>query len=134
MTRAKSRRPICVYCGAPYGTRITDEAYMVVEIGKPIPPYRGNMQVVRETITPPLPPDGPATPEQALTFTPMDASALRHGGASAYSGRKGRTVRRVLWDGKSYDTPYDPFCTAACAYRFAREAYACGLRPKRKPA
>lgn len=43
----------------------------------------------------------------------------------------GSAQRRVLWtvwDGETFVTPYNPFCTLRCALSFARAAYETGTR------
>lgn len=130
-------RPVCVHCGLPYGQRWTETSRETVEIGCPIPPYRGNGQVVREVIDPPLPP--PGQPDNPASYVPMDPDAYEqeqvgrtYMRSGRYIGRKGRQVRREVWDGESYYGGQKPFCTHRCAHAFAVAAYNAGFRPARK--
>ena len=38
------------------------------------------------------------------------------------------TAYRTIWDGKSWRTPYQPFCKLRCALDYARKAYAATKR------
>lgn len=124
-------RPICACCGKPYGRRATREERLLVEIGQPVPTYRGNHMLIREEINPPLPPNGePDVPRGS--FTPMDPWPEWLGkGLVEYTGRKGGQIIRTTWDGESYITPHKPFCTLRCAEVFAHAAYRAGYRIKR---
>jgi endogenous inhibitor of DNA gyrase (YacG/DUF329 family) len=102
MTKA---RPICAMCGKPYGTRKTTEESFVWKKGEPIPSYRGNKIVSKETI-------------------------IRKAGHNSTGKWKGvpfgpddNVAQRYLWDGESYYTKYKPFCTLRCALDYARRAH-----------
>lgn len=118
-------KPICANCGKTYGHRSYKRERFVVEIGQPIPPYRGNLPMVEETFFPALPPEGPGTPDVATAYVPMDQALIF---ITGYAGRKGRRVERVLWDGESYHSGYDPFCTQRCGMAFAQAAHRAGYR------
>ncbi len=118
-----SSRPRCAYCRKRYGRRAIRVEHLIVEIGKPFPPPKMNIAIMREDYYPPLPPVGPATPEEATEFVMMDRSSVIW-----YTGRKGRSLTRIFWDGESYVGGHDPFCTSKCAEAFAKEAYQAGYR------
>lgn len=121
------KRPICACCGKAYGHRIVKRQRQVVEIGQPIPRYTGNAILISETRWPEPPVGRPDTPENATAYVPMDKIA----GARIsphYTGRKGREITWVTWDGESIGGGYDPFCTLRCALIFARAAHRAGYR------
>jgi hypothetical protein len=95
-------RPICVHCGMRYGSRMTTSEEVRWPAGKPRPAYRGNGIVVRNG---------------------------EHYRTVAESGEPLFTATRWIWDGVSWSTPYEPFCTLRCALDFARAAYRKGLCP-----
>lgn len=98
-------RPICAFCHKQYGNRNTKTERRTYAIGQPIEPYRGNHHLVCEEIMVGIGPDnGP-----------------------------GATVRRETWDGISYYSGHEPFCTATCAVSFANAAYRAGYRMVRCP-
>ena len=125
-------RPVCANCGRPYGERRYVTQTDVVEIGQPIPPAKSNLRLVRMRCFPELPgKGGPATPEKAMGYVPMDrrdSMNMLTRMAVAYTGRRGRRIERSYWDGKSYWSDNDPFCTGRCAAEFAQVAYKAGYR------
>lgn len=124
-------KPICACCGKPYGYRLVSFETMIVEIGKPIPNSLRNQPPIKEEFFPELP--TPGEPDEPNGYVPMDENAygtwpngrINH---LNYIGRKGRRVRRTFWNGESYGSHHDPFCTLRCAGDFARLAYEAGYR------
>ena len=111
--KATVARPACVYCGKPYGSRHTKHDVLRYAIGEPIQPYRGNHHMVCEQIM---------VGDQMGPYTGPHGSAV-----------PGATVRRETWDGVSYYSGADPFCTNTCAINFAMAAYRAGYRMPRNP-
>jgi hypothetical protein len=121
-------KPICAYCGKKYGGRSLVIKTVVVEIGQPVPPHASNLPCIKTEYIPALPENGgPSTPDEAKSYVPMDTD----GGSirmMSYNGRKGRRITRHYWDGESYHSGYDPFCTLRCALGFAKASHKAGFR------
>lgn len=95
-----SKRPTCVWCGKPYGERVTTEHLAYFCEGQRVPdPPPSNLELVRREII-----------EYGVT-----------GG-----GRDRFRVRFILWDGVSFRTPYEPFCTMRCGLYYAQHHYKTG--------
>ena len=95
---ARVARPLCVCCGKPYGQRNTHDTREI--ISAPPTPYRGNAFMVEEQLM-----------QWGVDFDEPKAMLIR-----------------TTWDGESYYTGYQPFCTLRCALQFGREAYRSGWR------
>jgi hypothetical protein len=90
-------RPICVNCGKPYGSRRVETLPVRWKRGEPVPPYRGDGIVVKE-----------------IAWTSASADPAGPGENVSY---------RTIWDGRTWLTPYEPFCKLRCALAYARKAY-----------
>lgn len=99
-------RPQCANCAKPYGERVTTQDVFVWKKGEPIPPYRGNKIVSKETII-----------RKAGHNTRGSWMGVPY-------GPDDNVAQRYLWDGESYYTKYKPFCTLRCALDYARRAHA----------
>lgn len=108
-------RPICVHCGKPYGSRVTEEQVVEHAQGTPEPPYTGNLQITK------------VTRYQRVTslvrHKPTRELSHQWADLEADEASKINVVRRCLWDGETWSTPYMPFCTLRCALDYARKAY-----------
>jgi hypothetical protein len=101
-------RPICVHCGAKYGTRVTTEECFKRKPDEPMPRYTGNGIVVSQTERP--------------SIADWDYSAYPE--SKPFNIREYEVTRRI-WNGVSYwRRRYEPFCTLRCALDYARKAYA----------
>lgn len=94
-------RPACVHCGKRYGQRSTKELSVYVPKGAPTPEIPTNQHVVK---------------------------VVRHSYGVDTAGKAIERVRFDLWDGETISASYRPFCTATCAWHFARKAYERGFR------
>jgi hypothetical protein len=94
-----THRPQCVSCGDRYGTRRVTAETVRWPKGEPIPAYKGNGRVVN-------------------TSQPYMLNA--RGGASDVPTF---TTTRWIWDGESYGSQHQPFCSLQCALKYARKAY-----------
>jgi hypothetical protein len=102
--RASVKRPNCAYCGKSYGNRHTKHEVRRYAIGEKIEPYRGNHHLICEEV-------------------------MVGAGLGPDNG-PGATLRRETWDGISYYSAVDPFCTNTCAIKFAMAAHRAGYRMK----
>lgn len=99
-------RPVCGHCGKPYGQRNTNDERVFFNEGEPKPVYRGNLQLVKESVDP----WGAHWEETKGMITKAENTKWR--------------VVWTLWDGESYFGGYNPFCTLRCALDYARKAFA----------
>lgn len=98
------RRPRCVWCGKNHGLR-AKRCEVVIWDGGPMPPYSGNMVVTR-------------------TYYVSKKPQWADGSVMGVPFKKGQYIaHRDLWDGESFVTPYDPFCSLRCALAYARRTY-----------
>lgn len=100
--KASVKRPVCAFCGKRYGNRHTQHAVKRYAIGQPVEPYRGNHHLICEE--------------------------LMVGSGQGPDNQPGVTLRRETWDGVSYFSGVDPFCTNTCAIKFAMAAHRAGYR------
>lgn len=101
-------RPICVYCGAPYGHRLAHmEVVRWAEDGEK-PEYRGNGVVLKE-----------------------DYHGFNAGTTVINGDQVGgqHSAHRSIWDGETWVGGYEPFCKLRCALDYARKAYSLSLQP-----
>jgi hypothetical protein len=96
-------RPRCAFCAKPYGRRETHTITLKWEAGEPEPAYEGYLIVVKRSAV------RKAQPAMALS------------GKSYPSTPNKRDIE--VWDGKTWFTSHEPFCTMTCALRYARVAY-----------
>jgi len=97
-------RPICAHCGKQYGRRdVTTEAARWHGRADEPPPYAGDKIVTSYRYH-----------GQSATHYTVNQERFEAGMHSAF---------RTLWDGKTWITPYKPFCTLRCALDYAREAF-----------
>jgi hypothetical protein len=87
------QRPVCVHCGAKYGSRITRNVRVSWPKGEPPPAYSGPGVVVKTSAPRPL-------WNEAMMACFLD-----------------------VWDGESWSMPHEPFCTLRCALEYARKAF-----------
>lgn len=99
-------KPICVHCRKPYGQRAVEPKVVTWGEGEPKPPP-GNLMVLKER-----------------RFFSGSGSGMVEG--VRYGPRRHVAVQ-VVWDGETYRTPYEPFCTVRCGLAYARKAYRDGL-------
>lgn len=97
-------RPICVHCGALYGSRTIKTEIITCSKDEEKPLYRGNHVVVRER----------------SWFSGSSAGSIE--GVKYGPGQ--HVICRRIWDGQSYETPYEPFCTVRCGFNYGRKSYA----------
>ena len=124
-------RPFCACCGKPYGNRDVRIEKIVVGIDEPIPPATSNLPMIKEEMTPSLGNEAGGA-LVALDHGPEFYEGGRGWGFGKYIGRKGRRIIRTFWDGESYRSGYDPFCTLRCAHDFAQASYRAGYRIEAK--
>lgn len=119
----KIKKLVCVCCGKEYGNRVITSTREWFPNSEPVPPYRGNGYVVRESVQ--------YGKEGAGTVHPEDHSKTTHSRLGCDpSVRIGSMVYRDIWDGESIHTPNKPFCTQSCAADFGHKAYKAGYRIK----
>lgn len=92
-TRATATRPECVRCGAKYGQRNTHSHQLRWAKDEPAASYEGYLHIVRR-------------------------GSVRQ---MVGTGENRQDVE--VWDGKTWLTPYEPFCTLRCALSYARWAW-----------
>lgn len=122
----------CQCCGKLTGRHDPIVTYEVYELGVPIPPYTGPLLILDEVIWPKVPanPNDDKHPgSHYLKMDPLgercvqlDEPPDRHfkvGDDLLYRGRRGRYVKRWLWDGESWLPPDKPFCSFTCQRKIA---------------
>jgi hypothetical protein len=109
-SHATGSRPVCVHCGEAYGRRHTHEVTLRWEEGEPEPRYEGYLTVVKRSAV--------------RKFTRAVSLPALHP-FKAIDIKAQPNARDIeVWDGKSWDGGYEPFCTLRCALSYARKAYA----------
>lgn len=105
------QRPICAGCSKRYGRRDvhTETVRWATPLAK-IQTARDPVMVTKGPIAPPPPYRG-------------DAILVKDGHAYLSADTHEMVMQRELWDGVSWISPYEPFCTLRCALRYARAAY-----------
>ena len=102
-------RPLCGHCGKPYGRRDTHSVTVRWEDGEPEPRYGG---------------DGVPVRRSAVRKSSPAMSVPSRGGAATIEFKARPNARDLdIWDGKTWTTPYAPFCTLRCALEYARKAF-----------
>jgi len=130
--RPRGLRMTCPQCGRVFHARPwTERTIEVVEIGLPIPPYRGNQRLLSEKLEPPLGQDDSFYTAMDLVSETGRVSLVE---LSAYKGRRGRRIIRETWDGDRYYHASNPFCTQTCAAVYGMRAAQAGfvLEPQEK--
>jgi hypothetical protein len=98
-----TQRPICGWCGKPYGQRATTTACIVWREGEPRASYRGNGIVLK-------------TSEHGPTRLLEETLGRPKTDQDCYAFLR-------VWDGQTWWRPYEPFCTLRCALDYARRAF-----------
>jgi len=122
------KRPVCGHCGKAYGQRWTEDTRLLVPVDEPIPPYRGNAQLLKESylgVTPSKETIKKMQCEKAEFMRDYYQSQI-----DAAPDRPMQIIHRKTWDGETWCGGYDPFCTMRCALDFATKAYKIGVRVK----
>lgn len=125
--RKAASRPVCVHCGAKYGSRITHSETVRWPEGEPMPRYTGNGAVTKTGTPSRMTLKADVLAERAKRKASMNAFALARVepelDSRFYADEPTMYARREVWDGESWSTPYEPFCTLRCALSYARQAY-----------
>jgi len=108
-------RPTCAYCGKDYGQRDVRSMPLKWACDEPKPAYTGNHIHIRDRF------------ERKNQEFEMEPSPVLQGYMVPKKPLKlvkeYMTCDRETWDGETYFTRYDPFCTLRCALAYARNAY-----------
>lgn len=110
-----AKRPTCVHCGKSYGRRQVQH----VNVRWDTPTTNTVMKTSKGMETVHTLPGGKYEPPPRYDGNGI---VLKETNAYLSAGDNRMIMTRYVWDGVSFATPYDPFCTLGCALAYARWA------------
>jgi hypothetical protein len=115
-------RPVCVQCGARYGTRITTTEHLHWPLDGERPVYTGNGIVLKEGFTYKTMSRDVGRGVTMMSVNP-DIRVKQEADLAKIPEQSEWVSTRTIWDGESWSGSYSPFCTLRCALDYARKVY-----------